>query len=134
MSSMSRSCEGSFRSQRWPIATCVGLEDRDWYREESSEAYWRELNRSIGAGAHTNRGRKRASVGLLGAVGISLALTLVANHAGVLRLPLPNRGASTPSAALSRPNVPATPAKTIILGTKPGFDVPVRAGQHWCLT
>jgi hypothetical protein len=33
----------------------VGLESRDWYRRESSRAFWREIDRSIGARAASGR-------------------------------------------------------------------------------
>ena len=112
---------------------CVGLEDRDWYREESSEAYWRELNRSIGGSARSKPRGQRAGVGLLGAVGVSLVLTLVANHAGILRLDLHGSSASRSAFAPARSGLLA-PAPKILLGTEPGFDDPRGAGQHWCLT
>ena len=111
----------------------MGLEDRDWYREESSEAYWRELNRSVGGSSRSRIGGQRAGVGLLAAVGVSLALTLLANHAGLLKLDLHGSSASR-SFAPSQSGLLAQPPRTILLGTEPGFDDPRGAGQHWCLT
>jgi len=113
----------------------VGLEDRDWYREASSEAYWRELNRSVGGSSRSSVGGQRAGVGLLAAVGVSLALTLLANYAGLLlKLDLHGSSASRSAFAPSQAGLLAPPPKTILLGTEPGFDDPRGAGQHWCLT
>ena len=33
----------------------MGLESRDWYRRESSKAFWREIDRSIGGRASSGR-------------------------------------------------------------------------------
>jgi len=114
--------------------TCVGLADRDWYREESSEAFWRELNRSIGGRSRSRTRAPRAGLGLLAALVVSLALLVLANHTGVLRPPRYGSGVARSASPPRQLLAPAPLSKRIILGTQPGFDVVGTAGRHWCIT
>ena len=89
--------------------------DRDWYREESSEAFWRELNGSIGGRSRSQGRGQRASLGLLGAVGVTLALVLLANHAGALRPPRHGSISARPAPAPAQLLPPEPASKRIVL-------------------
>jgi hypothetical protein len=97
----------------------VGLEDRDWYREESSPIYRRELARSTGG---TPRSTATATIGggAAAAALISLAIWMFSSQAGV-----------TPRLILHRssPRVP----HTIDLGNRPDLVAVGPAGRRWCV-
>jgi hypothetical protein len=97
----------------------VGLEDRDWYREESSPVYRRELARSTGG---TSRSTSTATIGggAAAAALISLAVWILGSQAGV-----------TPKLMLHRssPSVP----HVIDLGNRPDLVAVGPAGRRWCI-
>ena len=96
----------------------MGLEDRDWYREESSPVYRRELARSTGG---TPRRTTTTAVGggAAAAAAISLAVWLLGSQTGV-----------TPSLVLHRP---APRPRAITLPSRPDFVAQGPAGRRWCI-
>jgi hypothetical protein len=96
----------------------VGLEDRDWYREESSPVYRRELARSTGG---VSRSTTTATIGggAAAAALISLAVWLLGQQTGV-----------TPSLVLHRPQ--PTP-RAVVLPSRPDFVAQGPAGRRWCI-
>jgi hypothetical protein len=96
----------------------VGLEDRDWYRAESSPVYRRELARSTGGIA---RSTSTAAVGggAAAAAAISLAVWLLASQTGI-----------TPSLVLHRS---ARTPHVVSLPSRPDFVAQGRPGRRWCV-
>jgi hypothetical protein len=80
----------------------VGLEDRDWYREEASRAWWREAERGgRRAQASTRSNAGRISGGLILAVLVSAAVSF-AGWKGYLPLPSLDLGGPSQSPAASQ--------------------------------
>ena len=101
--------------------TRVGLEDRDWFRRESSETYWREIERSAGGGVPPKDDRGRIALGLIAAVCISGVLTLAGSRGFLpdISLPIASRDASQSGA--------------IRLSDTPGLDATGKQGSRWCV-
>ncbi len=111
----------------------MGIESRDWYREESARASRREINRSLRTPAVSRGPGGRITNGLLLAVLVSGALTL-AGWKPVPGLRIHTSGANPqprPPAALPVETPPVAPS--IRLGSSPGFDVRGPAGRRWCV-
>jgi hypothetical protein len=98
----------------------MGLEDRDWYREESSRAYWREVNRSAPQGPASGR-TANISGGLLAAVCVSAGFFFAGQLGYLPKLKLPSSERSPD-------------ANAIRLSSTTGFDTPGPAGKRWCIT
>lgn len=119
----------------------MGLESRDWYREEPSKA-WRELwqtpsRQPRATGGRTTRGPIRVHHGAWLAMLASFGLTLAAWHwhvgpslllgTGNSRAPAP--AARTPSSQ-HHSTIPS-PGKTVRLAARPGLDVLATTVTRW---
>jgi hypothetical protein len=101
----------------------VALEDRDWYRNEASNAWWREADGASRRPSSAGGGRgRRTSVGLLLAVLVSGLVSVVAWQ-GYL-----------PAIKISGGSAEAADERTVRLGSSTGFDVVGPVGRQWCLT
>jgi hypothetical protein len=108
----------------------VGLEDRDWYREESSRAYWRESDRA--SSARSGAGSRSAG-GLFAAVCLSAIVALAGMNGYLPRIKLSPSGSGTPARESSAESAGQTTAR-VKLGSLPGFDRRGPAGRRWCLS
>jgi hypothetical protein len=108
----------------------VGLEDRDWYRDEASRAYWREVDDARAAPSGANG---RVAGGLLAAACLSAALALAGTKGYLPALKLPSVGPSPPIAESDRGEADRHPTAPIRLGSSPGFDRRGPAGRRWCI-
>lgn len=121
----------------------MGLEDRDWYREEPSKA-WRDQRyappRPLASTRQAPGGRARrwAELGLIAAA-VTTAVTLVGGRLGLLA-PLGGQTTVAPpffadAARSARP--PTTPhpdSKTVRLDIVPGLDAPATVVGRWSIT
>ena len=133
----------------------VGLEDRDWYREEPSKS-WRgrwggpgnfSTRRSSPTGSGV-RVRPRAWL----AIAVSAAAIVATSQFGFFEIPLVGSsrapaalpptpsvtpqpvGEAAPSVEQSPPPPVPDASKTVRLGTSPGFDVPATRVSRWSVT
>ena len=118
----------------------MGLEDRDWYREEPSKAWRKRWDASPGAARNdstqTTRGPVRVYHAAWLAMLVSAALAVASWHWNAI--PSIRLGSSPPTAPTGPRTAPAPRSpqsdKIVRLGSKPGFDVPATRVAQWWIT
>ncbi len=126
----------------------MGLEDRDWFRDEPSGA-WKERWKSSSPSSSAGSGARVRSGAWL-AIAVSALVTALVWRFDVLpiRLPSSNSGPSVvqqapvvqpppvaqSAPAVQAPPVNATPSNVVRLGSPAGFEVPVKVPARWSVT
>jgi hypothetical protein len=124
---------------------CVSLEDRDWYREQPSEA-WTRMVRESGGGPFTSPAPRagyqprlagpspttRVPIRVLSAVAAIVVLAVAAfGFRGTIHNIL--SGTRSPAPLIVIPHVPTDP-RVVRLRLQPGLDTPATAVTTWSIS
>ena len=123
----------------------MGLEDRDWYREEPSKAWRKRWDATPGSarssGDSTTRGPVRVRQGAWLAILVSAALVAASWHWNLLPTTLHKGGSSPPPVTqVPVPDAGQVPlptsesSKIVRLRSRPGFDTPATTVTRWWIT
>jgi len=106
----------------------VGLEDRDWYREEPSAAWKADRRDSRPGGIHTVASGSRVTPGAWLAILVTAASSFLVWQFDLLNRVLPFEAPATAPAVLSRDD------HVVRLRHRPGLDLPVTKVTSWSLS
>ena len=111
----------------------MGIEDRDWFREEPSKAWERRWEPDP---PYTAKGLRRSRLvpGASLAIFISGAIALATWHWQPLPISLSSSRSTPPARATAAPHPSHRASNVVRLHETPGLDVPTTAVAKWTLT